>query len=162
MYLDRVKELVDHFGMDAHPEGGFYKEVFRTEEFVPGTKRNYLTSIYFLLVDNQVSHFHRIKSDECWYFHEGSPLLIHEIKANGLHQFTTLGLNISAGQVPFMVVPGNTIFGSHVEHFQGYTLVSCAVAPGFDFADFELFNRTDLEGKYPKLHEIISVLTPHV
>lgn len=161
MYLDRVKELVATLGMQEHPEGGFFKEVFRSEDEIPGTKRNYMTSIYFLLVDDNVSHFHRIQADECWYYHEGSPLEVHEISPSGMHTKTVLGLNLSASEQPFTVVKGKTIFGSHVKDFKGYTLVSCAVAPGFDFEDFELFSRSELVKSYPHHHEIIRILTPN-
>lgn len=161
MNNERVAELVSRFEMTPHPEGGFYKEVYRSANEIPGIQRNYLTSIYFLLVDDKVSNFHRIQSDECWYFHEGTPLLVHEIDSKGKYSSTTLGLDVSEGQVPFTVVPANTIFGSHLKDFSGYALVSCAVSPGFDFEDFELFTRNELLYDYPTHQDIIHVLTPN-
>lgn len=155
----RAKELIEAFDLKSHPEGGFYAETYRSEETIPGKNRNMLTSIYFLITGDSVSRFHRIQSDECWYFHEGSPLLVHSILANGEHQITELGLDLSRNEVPFHVVPARTIFGSHLKNDSGYAFVSCAVAPGFDFQDFELFSPEELTKRYPQHHSIITKLT---
>lgn len=159
MYNERVRELIDQLHMLPHPEGGFYSETFRSTGTVPATSRNYMTSIYFLLVDEHVSHFHRILSDECWYFHEGNTLIVHAIDENGTHREHLLGLDFKQGEQPFAVIPGNTIFGSHLKDLKGYALVSCAVAPGFDFADFYLFTRKELLEKYPQHRTIIELLS---
>lgn len=158
-YLERVEKIIAQYNLTPHPEGGFYKETFRSEGKITESGKNNLTSIYFLLVDNHVSHFHRIQSDECWYFHEGTPLEIHELHPDGTHVVKTLGLGNGSQQEPFAVVHGNTIFGSHLKDFLGYALVSCAVAPGFDFSEFELFSRKELVENYPKHQKIIDVLT---
>ncbi len=155
----RVMELIEKFNLKSHPEGGFYAEMYRSSETIQGKERNLLTSIYFLITGSSVSRFHRIQSDECWYFHEGSPLLVHSILSNGAHQITQLGLDLSQNEVPFHVVPARTIFGSHLKDNEGYAFVSCAVAPGFDFADFELFSSEELLKLYPDHHTIISKLT---
>lgn len=159
MYQKRVQELIEELQMLPHPEGGFYSETFRSEGIIPATSRNYLTSIYFLLVNDHVSRFHRILSDECWYFHEGSPLIVHAIQEDGTHREHLLGLDFQGGERPFAVIPGNTIFGSHLKDLNGYALVSCAVAPGFDFADFYLFTRKELLEKYPQHRAIIELLS---
>ena len=155
----RVQELIERFNLKSHPEGGFYAETYRSAETIPGKERNLLTSIYFLITGDSVSRFHRIQSDECWYFHEGSPLLVHSILPNGEHQVTELGLDLSKNEVPFHVVPARTIFGSHLKDNGGYAFVSCAVAPGFDFNDFELFSFQELTALYPSHQPIISKLT---
>ncbi len=155
----RAKDLIEKFNLQSHPEGGFYAETYRSVETIPGKDRNLLTSIYFLITGNSVSKFHRIQSDECWYFHEGSPLLVHSILANGEHQVTELGLDLSQNEVPFHVVPARTIFGSHLKNDTGYAFVSCAVAPGFDFNDFELFSSEELTTLYPDHQSIITKLT---
>jgi uncharacterized protein len=155
----RVHELIEKFNLKSHPEGGFYAEMYRSPETIPGKERNLLTSIYFLITGDSVSRFHRIQSDECWYFHEGSPLLVHSILPNGEHQITELGLDLTQNEVPFHVVPARTIFGSHLKDNKGYAFVSCAVAPGFDFADFELFSSGELTELYPAHQAIISKLT---
>ena len=148
----RAKDLIEAFNLKSHPEGGFYAETYRSSESIPEKDRQLLTSIYFLITGNSISRFHRIQSDECWYFHEGSPLLVHSIMENGEHQVTELGLDLSQNEVPFHVVPAKTIFGSHLKN-------DTAVAPGFDFADFELFTAEELTGLYPEHQSVIDKLT---
>lgn len=155
----RAKELIETFNLKSHPEGGYYAETYRSVEILPGKSRNLLTSIYFLITGDSISRFHRIQSDECWYFHEGCPLLVHSITTEGEHQITELGLDLTQKEVPFYVVPARTIFGSHLKNDTGYAFVSCAVAPGFDFADFELFSSEELGKLYPDHQSIISKLT---
>lgn len=155
----RAKEIIEQFNLKSHPEGGFYAETYRASESIPGKNRQLLTSIYFLITGNSISRFHRIQSDECWYFHEGSPLLVHSIFPNGEHEITELGLDFNQHEVPFHVVPAKTIFGSHLKDHTGYAFVSCAVAPGFDFNDFELFSSEELLKLYPNHQSIITQLT---
>jgi predicted cupin superfamily sugar epimerase len=153
----RVTELIKLLELIPHPEGGFYKETYRSSENTVYGK-SLMTSIFFLLTSEHVSHFHRIKSDEHWYFHEGSSLTIHLLNENG-HEELKLGSNIENGESFHHMVPKNTIFGSSVEEEMGYALVSCAVAPGFDFKDFELFDSHYLLKLYPKEEKIIKRLT---
>jgi predicted cupin superfamily sugar epimerase len=154
----RAQELIDQLDLLPHPEGGFYRETYRSEATLNGTERQLMTSIYFLLTGQNFSRFHRITSDETWYFHEGSTLLVHTIDGD-THTAHHLGLANEAGNQPFLIVKGGTIFGSEVKDREGYALVSCAVAPGFDFADFELFTASDLLPRYPQLQEIILKMT---
>lgn len=157
----RAKEIIEKFNLKSHPEGGFYYETYRSSSVTTqhGKERQLLTSIYFLITGNSISKFHRIQSDECWYFHEGSPLLVHSILSDGEHQVTELGLDFTQNEVPFHVVPSRTIFGSHLKNDEGYAFVSCAVAPGFDFDDFELFSSEELISLYPDHQSIITKLT---
>jgi predicted cupin superfamily sugar epimerase len=154
----RAQELIDQLDLLPHPEGGFYRETYRSEATLNGTERQLMTSIYFLLTGQNFSRFHRITSDETWYFHEGNTLLVHTIDGD-THTAHHLGLANEAGNQPFLIVKGGTIFGSEVKDREGYALVSCAVAPGFDFADFELFTASDLLPRYPQLQEIILKMT---
>ena len=149
---------IQTLGLLAHPEGGYYKETYRSEHTLEGQERDLLTSIYFLLTSEKVSKFHRIKSDELWYFHVGSPLIVHILSEVG-HEQHHLGLDLSKGQQPFLWIPKDTIFGSTVLEKDGFSLVSCAVAPGFDFRDFELFERPELLAAYPEYREIVEHLT---
>lgn len=149
--------LVSKLDLAPHPEGGFYRETYRSEETVKGGKRSLLTCIYFLLTSENVSHFHRIKSDEHWFYHGGSPLIVHVMDAAGHHKHI-VGNDLEKGYLPHFLVPKNTIFGSTVMNKNSYSLVSCAVAPGFDFADFELLSRTELLQQYPMHQEIIELL----
>ena len=154
----RAVQLIEQFDLQAHPEGGYYKETYRSAQSLQGKDRQLMTSILFLLTGSDVSHFHRIQSDECWYFHEGAPLVVHTLDADGHHELL-LGTNIEAGQQPFHLVPANTIFGSAILGDEGYVLVSCAVAPGFDFSEFELFGYEELLKDFPQHEAIIQKLT---
>jgi predicted cupin superfamily sugar epimerase len=155
----RIQEIINLLEMKPHPEGGFYKETYRSEELCLNRTRNLKTVIYFLLRSEDVSHFHRIKSDEMWYYHAGSPLIVHSIDDQGIYKEQKVGINFSEGEIPQYLVPKNTIFGSTVLEKDSYSLVSCSVSPGFDFEDFELFKQSDLMEQFPLHHKIISKLT---
>jgi predicted cupin superfamily sugar epimerase len=156
---ERVNFLVQNLQLLPHPEGGFYKETYRTQESIQTLdgERNLMTSIYFLLTSDHVSRFHRIKSDEHWYFHEGNCLTIHLLSNKG-HEKLELG-PLSQKSKPYHFVPANVIFGSSIEDQGGYALVSCVVAPGFDFKDFKLFTAEELLRDFPNHSEIITQLT---
>jgi len=153
----RINELVEKLALLPHPEGGYYKETYRSTETIDG-EQSLMTSILFLLTSENASNFHRIQSDEHWYFHEGSPLTVHVIGEN-VHEKRMLGLDFANGQRPYQLVYKQEIFGSEVQESNSYSLVSCAVAPGFMFRDFELFTREELLGQYPQHEEIIGRLT---
>ncbi len=154
----RVNELIEKLKLHPHPEGGFYSETYRSNMVITSLNRQLMTSIYFLLTSENVSKFHRIKSDEIWFFHEGSSLIVHTLSEEG-HKENRVGLNLLQGETPQFLVEKETIFGSTVAEEDSYSLVSCIVAPGFDFDDFELFSREQLEVLYPDNKEIISRLT---
>lgn len=160
MSQQRIQELVTQFNLQAHPEGGFYSETYRSDQLTASQDRNLVTCIYFLLTSENVSNFHRIKSDEMWFFHEGSSLTVHTLDPQNGHLQHTVGNAIQQGQTPQLVVPKNTIFGSSVTDENSYSFVSCVVAPGFDFNDFELFTRDVLLEEYPESESIIRQLTP--
>ncbi len=160
----RAVELISNYQLESHPEGGWYKEVYRSaiklrgEEVLAtyGGDRSAITSIYYLLTDNSFSGFHKIKSPEIWYFHEGMPLVIHVIYGNGDYKKVVLSDKID-GDFQY-TVPENCWFAAEIKEGYGYTLVSCAVAPGFDYHDFELGKKDELVGYYPQYHEIINRL----
>lgn len=158
MKQDEIAEFVRHFNMNAHPEGGYYSEIYRSEVAVPGMERQLMTSIYFLLRSGEVSRFHRIKSDELWFFHAGCPLTVHSLGQNG-HTQQRVGLNIRNGESPQVLVKAGMIFGSEVSEDDSFSLVSCVCAPGFDFRDFELFTKEELMPIYPEHSTIIERLT---
>ena len=128
--------------MLPHPEGGYYKENFRSAESFQFTgfdgERSICTSIYFLLEKGQTSALHRIKSDEIWYFHDWQTLEIIELDTEGNEQITRLGKDILNAEVLQHVVPANTWFGARLAADSEFCLVGCQVSPGFDFKDFEL------------------------
>ncbi len=155
----RIEALVKQFNLLPHPEGGFYVETYRSDLSVAAIDRSLTTVIYFLLTSENVSNFHRIKSDELWFFHEGSPLTVHTLDPEKGYQQHKVGLAIENGQTPQLLVPKNTIFGSTVDSADSYSFVSCVVAPGFDFNDFELFTRKALLEEYPEEQAVIERLT---
>ncbi|MDR7128742.1 putative cupin superfamily sugar epimerase [Algoriphagus sp. 4150] len=158
---DRIAFLVEKLQLSPHPEGGFYSETYRSGDRIStdSGKRNLTTAIYFLLTSENVSKFHRIKSDELWFFHEGSNLTIHTLTEVGHQQYSLGYPSSNAKTVPQHLVPANTIFGSTVDEPNSYALVSCVVAPGFDFRDFELFSYNDLTIPFPDYESIIRRLT---
>jgi len=161
--LSELQSWISKLGLIPHPEGGYYKETFQSEERTSDKElqvtfegqRKLYTSIYFLLTSNDISHFHRLKSDELWYYHGGSPLTIHIIHENGEYEEIKLGLNLEKGEVPQALVPKHSIFGSSVMGEDVCSLVGCMVSPGFEFQDFELFTQDELLLKYPQHRDII-------
>lgn len=156
----KAEEYIKQLQLEPHPEGGFYKPTYASElsaSFEHGERQLY-TSIYFLLRSEDVSHLHRLQSDELWYFHAGSSLTIHMITPAGEYEEITLGLQVEQGEVPQFVVPKHTIFGSSVRDQDTFALAGCMVSPGFDFADFELFSQDELLGSYPQHEKVIRKL----
>lgn len=166
MNNSRVETLVRELDLKPHPEGGYYKEVYRAKGEIPETSlpgydgaRNFATSIYFLLTKENFSAFHTIRQDELWHHYEGDALEVHVLTKDGLHQVINLGKELEAGQQPQGVVYGGDVFGSRVAEGGEYALVGCTVAPGFDFKDFQLDEREQLLSSYPKYSQIINELT---
>jgi uncharacterized protein len=158
-----AEDYIRNLDLQPHPEGGFYREIYRSEhtlftqhnETESPPERNLLTSIYFLLHNGDTSCFHRLKSDEIWYFHAGDPIAIHTIDAQKSYRCVMLGPDAGHGEVPQMIIPAGTLFGAGPAVKNGFTLVGCAVAPGFDFRDFEMFDPLELLQLYPQHEEII-------
>jgi uncharacterized protein len=117
------------------------------------------TAIYFLLQAGEVSALHRLRSDEVWHFHTGSTLLVIELTAAGPLLEHRLGLDVESGEQLQVVIPAGSWFGARVAGGAGFTLVGCTVAPGFDFADFELAGRDALEARYGRHRETIAAFT---
>lgn len=157
------QNLISHYNLQPHPEGGWYAQSYRSSEIIPaaalpdrfGGDRVFSTAIYFLLEQGNFSAFHRIKSDECWHFYQGDPLEVFIIGLEGQLTIITLGQDSSRGQLFQYVVPANCWFASRPAKESEFCFVGCTVAPGFDFADFELANQTNLCSEYPEYSELI-------
>ncbi len=154
--MQSAQYYIEQLQLAAHPEGGYYASTFRGDGSIETASgvRPYYTSIYFLLKSEEISHLHRLQSDELWYFHAGSPLTVHMIYPDGTYEAKKLGLNIEAGEQPQVLVPKHTIFGSSVDDADTFSLVGCMVSPGFDFEDFELYTQQVLMADYPQ-HEAV-------
>lgn len=147
-------QLIKKLRMQPHPEGGYYYETYRSNE-VTADGRALYTSIYFLLETGNISHFHRIDSDELWYYQGGYSLTVHMIYPDGKYEAVKLGLDVMNGEVPQFLVPKHTIFASSVEEDNAWSFVGCMVSPGFTFEAFELFTKDELKQVYPHLEGVI-------
>jgi uncharacterized protein len=156
-----IAAWVEQLELVPHPEGGFYKETYRSTDQIQLERmeggRSLSTGIYFLITGGNFSAFHRIKSDEMWHYYAGDPLIVHMISPNGNYEKMRIGRDLSAGQFPQGIVPAGVWFAS--ETLGQYSLVGCTVSPGFDFQDFELATRDELNHRYPEHVEIIERLT---
>ena len=158
---------INKLDLIKHPEGGYYKEIYRSEEVIakealPGrysAERNVSTSIYFLLAKAQVSHLHKLQSDEIWHFYYGHSLTIYMIDEKGKYAEQKLGRNLDEGEALQFVIPKSTWFAAEVNDKNSFSLIGCTVAPGFDFADFELAKREELIKLFPQHKSIIESLT---
>jgi uncharacterized protein len=168
--MSSSEEAVKRLGLQPHPEGGFFKECYRSDDLSPsppprfGAGRGpvpYCTSIFYLLAGSDFSAFHRIKSDELWYFHEGSGMIVHELEAGGAYRAHELG----RGAAFFCAIKAGSWFGAEpcisgaAPAEPAWALVSCAVSPGFDYGDFELAARAALTRSYPDHRALIERLT---
>lgn len=135
----RIVELLD---LAPHPEGGFYRETFRARG-----SRAASTAIYFLLPAGTFSAFHRIRSDEVWHYYDGDPLELHVID-EGRHERVVLGRDLARGERPQHVVPGGA-WQAAMPIGARWTLCGCTVAPGFEFAEFEMPAQRELLGLLP-------------
>lgn len=158
--------FVKYLELKPHPEGGFFKETYRSNGIISSQclpadfsgDKNYSTAIYFLLQKGDFSAFHRIASDECWHFYEGGTLLVHVIDQEGKYSCIRLGRKIDEGETFQFVVPANCWFASEPAPGTEFTLVGCTVAPGFDFADFEMADEETLINQFPRHQSIIGRL----
>ena len=162
-----MEEIIDKLGLQPHPEGGYFKETYRSQDSIQEAalgegyigERNYSTCIYFVLTSKNFSAFHRIKQDEIWHFYDGSPILLHTISESGVHDVHLIGIDIKNGEAPQLIVTGGSWFAAEVMNQNDFSLVGCTVSPGFSFEDFELKSRKELISIFPENEEIISRLT---
>jgi predicted cupin superfamily sugar epimerase len=129
-------EVIRLLGLAPHPEGGHFRETFRDARLIDG-KRAASTAIYFLLARGERSHWHRVDAVEIWHYHAGAPLRLETAASStGPVARVTLGPDLAAGMRPQVVVPAHC--WQAAESLGDWTLVGCTVAPGFEFAGFEL------------------------
>ena len=158
---------IKNLSLEKHPEGGYFKEIYRSEEKIPAESlperfsksRSFTTSICFLLESSDFSAFHRLKSDEVWHFFTGSALTLHIIGHDGKHTQEVLGSDLENGEIFQAVVKARCWFAVKVNDRSSFSLTSCTVSPGFEFQDFELGKRDELLRIYPEHKKIIEELT---
>jgi uncharacterized protein len=152
--------------LTGHPEGGFYREVYRSPERIAGAHlpgrfsgdRALSTAIYFLLRGCDQSALHRLRADEVWHFYGGSPLTLHMLTSTAEPSTVHLGPRPERGETFQAVVKAGSWFGATVDDPASFSLVGCTVAPGFGFEDFELGDRMALLGLYPQHRLLIERL----
>jgi len=160
--MQDIHAIINSLNLEPHPEGGYYKEMYRSgtrvEDLKSGNK-SALTSIYYLLSGRDFSAWHRIKSDETWYFHLGCDVLIYFFDESRLLQTIQMGMSSKYLQA---TIPAHTWFAAKPLSENDFCLVSCAVAPGFEFDDFEIAKRKELLNEFGTSVaniEIIQMLT---
>lgn len=159
-----AETLIKQLNLQSHPEGGFYHSTHRSNHTVRvpmdrynAATRNAGTSIYYLLKSTDISHWHRIKSDETWYFHKGSSLTLHMLdESTGEYTYIILGDPLIENEAKLQyTIPADIWFSASVNTANSYTLVGCAVHPGFEFCDFELGTKEYLLEKFSSYSEVV-------
>jgi predicted cupin superfamily sugar epimerase len=151
--MDRARELIERLGLIPHPERGFYVETYRAPLAVGGLPhggaRASSTAIYFLVTrDQPTTYLHRLKSDEVFHLYEAGPLEVLLLGAED-GEVRRLGVDVAAGERPQLVIPAGTWFAVELAPAASHCLFGCTVAPGFDFADFELAEGPELAARHP-------------
>lgn len=155
-----AQRIVQQLGLTSHPEGGWFRETYRATQSIDvnGQSRCASTGIYFLLESGQVSHLHRIDADELWHHYEGQCLRIHVFDQQG-YRSLLLGPFGDGDAEPQHWVPAGAWFGAEVVAAEGYALVGCTVAPGFEFDSFELATEGQLLAEWPEQAALIQRMT---
>lgn len=134
MAMSNAEELIERLQLAPHPEGGYYREVYRREG--KDGERGWVTTIYFLLKRGEESKWHRVDADEIWHHYDGAPLVLSIAEEGAQKRTLKLGKDIAAGEAPVHVVPAHA--WQAAKSLGEWTLVGCTVAPAFDFAGFDM------------------------
>lgn len=153
----RINQIIHSLNLEPHPEGGYYRETYRSSEHVnreDGSSRNAGTAIYFLLTADVCTKWHRFGSDELWHFYKGDQLVIEVINEDGA--FEQLLLNdpfAGEGQLQ-QLIPKNSWQRAYSSG--AFTLVGTTVFPGFEFEDFEMIDQDELAIRFPEFRSEIT------
>lgn len=164
--MNAVETLISRYELISHPEGGFFNEDFRSPQAIhyerDGTTiaRPLYTSCYYLLPEGTASCFHRIRSDETWYFLDGGPSQLIQVSPEKTVSVAVIGDKISQGHTFKWRVPANTWFAAFPQVGSAYSFFSCLVTPGFEFSDWELASHQELTTFAPALQGVIDQLSP--
>lgn len=155
--------LISLLSLMPHPEGGHFKESYRSRHRVnregDGTSRSASTAIYYLLRARERSTWHRIRSDEMWHFYDGVPVRIHVLEPDGELSVLRLGNPLRHEGAQFQaLVPAGRWFAAECEEPEGHSLVGCTVAPGFEFEEFEIGDESFLKKDWPRHSALIARL----
>ncbi len=147
-----IDKIIEELGLSPHPEGGYYKENYRSTEMIKqddGQARNAGTGIFFLLPSGVCTSWHRVSSDELWHFYKGDELVLEVIDETGNFRQRLLDDKLSADCSLQELVPANCWQRAYSRG--EYSLVGCTVAPGFEFEDFEMIEIEELAEGYPEI-----------
>jgi len=149
--------IIQQLGLLPHPEGGYYVETYRSTEKVNTLRgeRTAGTLIYFLLESENFSAFHRLQSDEAWYFHAGTTSAVHIIHPDGQLEVKRIGPSGPPTEQWQVMIPAGSWFAAEVLQPDSFLLVSCNVSPGFEFSEFELAHRDQLIEQFPQHQTLI-------
>lgn len=161
--MNKAESIITKFGLKPHIEGGYFTEIYKNPYSITNKDigvdfegpRPLASTIYYLLKSKQVSKFHKLRFDEQWFFHEGSPLLIHLIDEVGNLNSFKLGTNIYMDETPQLLVKAGIVLGAQVVENNSFCFVSCVVTPGFDYRDFTLYDSNELIKQYPEHQDLI-------
>ena len=151
--MNRVKELIDHYELIAHQEGGYFKEIYTSDSSY--NNREYCGNIYYLLDKDEISHFHVLDCQEAWFFHEGCGMKITVISDNKIKHLY-LGNDINNNQSPFVLLEKGEIFAAENIDKSSYTFVSCITVPKFTYEGYRLVNKDEIR-QYTDDPDIISL-----
>lgn len=163
----KAKYYIEKLQLQPHPEGGYFKEVYRSGEIIEAEhlpiryrgQRAFSTSIYFMLEGTQKSLFHKLKSDEIWHYYDGSSVKIHLIDIDGNLSEKILGNDLNSDeQFQVIILKGNW-FAAEIIDKKSFAFFGCTVSPGFDFNDFDLAESKILIEKFPKHASLIKEFT---
>jgi len=151
-----VDYWINKFNLQKHEEGGYFCETYRHKTLFQN--RNLATNIFYLLPSGIFSKFHKLRNDEIWYFHCGSPIKLYFFTIEGVLEEHILGPDPEKGETFSLLVPGNTVFGGQVTEPDSYALVSCNMSPGFEYEDSEMYSKERLLTEFPEYTEFINRL----
>ena len=162
-----AEELIKKLRLEPHPEGGYFRETYRDPDIISADAlperydkdKSISTSIYFLITRESFSSMHRLKTHEILHFYAGDPAVIFIIHPDGRAEKKILGIEISAGALPQVIVPRDTWFGIRVAEGGEYTLMGTTVAPGFDFDDFKQGDKKTVSDQFPEHADTITLFT---
>lgn len=151
--------LVKKLGLEDHPEGGYFRQTYRSDTTVNvegyDGPRNISTAIYYMLADGQFSAFHRLRSDELWHYYAGGAVVLYAIGNGGILS----KIKIGRGAAPQTVIRAGTWIAAALASKRSYCLIGCTMSPGFDYRDWELGKREELVSTYPQHRALIERYT---
>ena len=163
----KAEDVIRLLNLKPHPEGGFYRETYRSEVFISqealptrySGPRCCGTAIYFMLTSGNFSMMHLVKSDEFFHFYLGDPVEMLKLYPDGTGAIVEIGTDLEKGMLPQVLVEKNVWQGFRLKDGGNYALFGTTVCPGFEFEDFEIADPATIFAQYPDFKEMIRKLT---